>query len=294
MKYIAALLLGASMLGFSACGEDDLDPESIFNIETAQAKQNAFDAWIRTNFTDTYNIRLIYRLEDMESDFDYTVAPADFELSQKLAKIVKYAWLEAYDEVAGIDFTRAYVPKILHFIGSPQYNSNGTIVLGTAEGGLKVTLNMVNYLQIDRDFLNTYYFRTMHHEFTHILNQTKNYDTDYERISEGQYIAGDWYLTTDEDARKLGFIRNYSMSQPGEDYADMVSMYVCHTPDEWAEFMDEAGTSGATILEQKLSMIKTYMSTQWGIDLDELRDVVNRRMDDICNGKIDLSPIAII
>jgi substrate import-associated zinc metallohydrolase lipoprotein len=286
--------MAASLFAFSSCGEDDLDPESIFQTETAQAKQNKFDAWLLKNFTNPYNIRLIYRLEDMEADFDYTVAPADFELSQTLAKIVKYAWLEAYDEVAGIDFTRTYVPKIIHLIGSAQYQNNGTMILGTAEGGLKVTLNLVNSLEIDRDFLNTYYFRTMHHEFTHILNQTKNYDTDYEKISEGQYVSGDWYLTTDAAARKLGFIRNYSMSAPGEDYADMVSMYVCHTPEEWAGFMTEAGTSGASIINQKLAMIKTYMSEQWSIDLDELRDVVNRRMDDVCNGKINLEPIEYI
>jgi substrate import-associated zinc metallohydrolase lipoprotein len=284
----------ALLFAFSSCGEDDLDPDSIFKTETAQAKQNEFDTWILKNFTNPYNIRLIYRLEDMESDFDYTVAPADFELSQVLAKIVKYAWLEAYDEVAGIDFTRTYVPKIIHFIGSAQYENNGTMVLGTAEGGLKVTLNLVNSLLIDRDFLNTYYFRTMHHEFTHILNQTKNYDTDYEAISEGLYISGDWYTYTDAKARQLGFIRNYSMSAPAEDYADMVSMYVCHTPTEWEGFMSEAGTSGSEILEKKLSMIKTYFSDEWGIDLDELRDVVNSRMDDICNGVIDLSPVTTI
>jgi substrate import-associated zinc metallohydrolase lipoprotein len=286
--------MAASLFAFSSCGEDDLDPESIFQTETAQAKQNKFDAWLLKNFTNPYNIRLIYRLEDMEADFDYTVAPADFELSQTLAKIVKYAWLEAYDEVAGIDFTRTYVPKIIHLIGSAQYQNNGTMILGTAEGGLKVTLNLVNSLEIDRDFLNTYYFRTMHHEFTHILNQTKNYDTDYEKISEGNYVSGDWYLTKDAEARKLGFIRNYSMSAPGEDYADMVSMYVCHTPEEWEEFMTEAGTSGAAILNQKLAMIKTYFTEEWEIDLDELRDVVNSRMDDICNGKINLEPIEYI
>jgi substrate import-associated zinc metallohydrolase lipoprotein len=286
--------MAALPFAFSSCSEDDLDPESIFKTETAQAKQNEFDTWILKNFTNPYNIRFIYRLEDMEADFDYTVAPADFELSQTLAKIVKYAWLEAYDEVAGIDFTRTYVPKIIHLIGSAQYNDNGTMVLGTAEGGLKVTLNLVNSLRIDRDFLNTYYFRTMHHEFTHILNQTKNYDTDYDKISEGLYISGDWQYYSDEDARQLGFIRNYSMSAPEEDYADMVSMYVCHTPTEWEGFMTEAGTDGAEIIKKKLSMIKVYFADEWGIDLDELRDVVNRRMGDVCDGTIDLGPVTTI
>jgi substrate import-associated zinc metallohydrolase lipoprotein len=286
--------MAASLFAFSSCGEDDLDPESIFQTETAQAKQNKFDAWLLKNFTNPYNIRLIYRLEDMEADFDYTVAPADFELSQTLAKIVKYAWLEAYDEVAGVDFTRTYVPKIIQLIGSAQYNSNGTMVLGTAEGGLKVTLNLVNSLIIERSFLNKYYFRTMHHEFTHILNQTKNYDTDYDQISSGLYIGGDWYKNTDTEARKLGFIRNYSMSYATEDYADMLSVYVISTSDEWDGYLEEAEESGAAIITQKLEMIRTYMTTEWGIDIDELRDAVNRRMNDICNGKVDLNPITTI
>lgn len=291
-KYIIALLAPVALFSFVSCEDDDVDTsDSIFKVETAQATQNAFDVWILENFTNPYNIRLIYRLEDMETDLEHTAAPAGFENSQILAKIVKHAWLEAYDEVAGIEFTRAYVPKVLHFIGSPLYEDNGTMILGTAEGGLKVTLNMVNWLQIDRDFLNTYYFHTMHHEFTHILNQTKNYDTDFERISEGQYVSGDWYKTTDTEARKLGFIRNYAMSQPGEDYADMLSMYIIHTPEEWAAFMTEAGATGSAIIEQKLVMIKAYMATEWNVDLDELRDVVNRRMDDVCSGAVDLSLI---
>lgn len=198
-KYIFALGFATMLFTLSSCSEDKLSDESIFDVSDVEARQNEFDKWIKTNLTDPYNIRLMYRLEDMETDLEHTAAPADFVNSQKLAMIVKYAWLEAYDEVAGIEFTRTYVPKILHFIGSALYEDNGTMILGTAEGGLKVTLNLVNSLQINRDFLNTYYFRTMHHEFTHILNQTKNYDTDYERISQGQYVAGDWYLYSDTE-----------------------------------------------------------------------------------------------
>ena len=283
--------MAALMFTFNSCKEDDLESKSIFEVSDVQARQNQFDVWLQKNFTDPYNIRVIYRLEDMETDLEHTADPADFVNSQILAKIVKYAWLEAYDEVAGIDFTRAYVPKILSFIGSPLYEDNGTMILGTAEGGMKVTLNMVNTLQINRNYLNTYYFRTMHHEFTHILNQTKNYDTDFERISQGQYVAGDWYQQTDIQARQQGFIRNYSMSEPREDYADMLSMYVCHTPAEWQVFMTQAGSTGAAIIDQKLQFVKEYMTSQWDIDLDELRDAVNRRMDNVVNGTLDLTPI---
>ena len=52
-------------------------------------------------------------------------------------------------------------------------------MLGTAEGGKKITLYEVNSLDfenVDIEVLNEYYFKTMHHEFAHILHQKRNYD----------------------------------------------------------------------------------------------------------------------
>lgn len=274
---------------FSACSDDDLDSQSIFDGVTTE--QTDFDQWIYKNYTLPYNIRLYYRLQDIESDYNYTLAPAQYENSIELAHIVKHAWLGAYDEVAGTDFTRTYVPKVLHFIGSAAYNTNGTMVLGTAEGGMKVTLYLVNSLTIDRDFLNTYYFKTMHHEFAHILHQTKDYPTEYDQISEAYYISGDWYTMADSAAHHRGFVTPYSMSEPREDIAEVTSEYITKTPDEWQAIIDDAGATGAAIINRKLNIVKNYMQASWGIDLDELRSVVQRRMDDVVAGNISLTDL---
>lgn len=56
---------------------------------------------------------------------------------------------------------------MIHLIGSPAYD-NGKITLGTAEGGLKVTLYNINALNpnsVDVEMMNRWYFSTMHHEF---------------------------------------------------------------------------------------------------------------------------------
>lgn len=55
--------------------------------------------------------------------------------------------MEAYDEIWGIDMTRTYVPKLLQFIGNVAYTESG-MILGQAEGGMKVTLFRVN--EIDK------------------------------------------------------------------------------------------------------------------------------------------------
>ncbi len=286
-KYIYMACLMAAALGLSSCGNDDPEGESIF-VNQEAANQNDFDKWIYRNYTLPYNMKVIYKMQDIESDYNYTLAPADYVKSIELAHIVKYAWLDAYDEVAGTAFTRAYVPKILHLIGSAAYQDNGTMVLGTAEGGLKVTLFLVNSLQINRDLLNEYYFKTMHHEFSHILHQTKSYDPSYDLISEGHYVNGDWYLTSDGEARKQGFVSAYASSEAREDIAEVTSIYITYTPQEWAAVLTDAGETGAPIIEQKLDIVKKYMQDSWGIDLDKLRSVVQRRMNDIVNGSVDL------
>ena len=102
--YFYIIAMAFALLQFTSCQEEELDRNSIFTDEPTTEK-NSFDQWLKKNYTDTYNIKLIYRLEDMETDFNYTLAPADFIMAQKLAKVVKYTWLEAYDEVAGLDFT---------------------------------------------------------------------------------------------------------------------------------------------------------------------------------------------
>lgn len=286
-KYIVMFALSiATVGGFTSCSEDDLDKESIF--QDSKVKENDFDKWIYKNYTLPYNINLMYRLQDIESDHDYTLAPAQFENSVVLAHIVKYAWLESYDEVAGIDFTRRFVPKMLHFIGSAAYENNGTMILGTAEGGLKVTLYLVNSLTIDKEFLNHYYFKTMHHEFAHILHQTKSYPTEYDLISEADYVSGDWYLIDDAEAYSKGFVSPYAMSEPREDIAEVTSIYITKSPAEWNAILAKAGDTGASIINQKLEIVKKYMESSWGIDMDELRDCVQRRINDVVDGNVDL------
>lgn len=162
-KYIIYSLIMTLTCGLGACNNDeDVDKaNSIFSTE--EVDRSPFDKWILGNYTHPYNIALKYRMEDNESDMTHILAPAEYKKSVVLAKIIKHVWLEAYDEATGNpNFLRQYIPKTIHFIGSPAYEDNGTMVLGTAEGGMKITLYNVNDInpdQIDINLLNDYYSR---------------------------------------------------------------------------------------------------------------------------------------
>ena len=195
-KQIIYSLLALTTVCLGACNNnDEIDTaNSIFSTEPLE--RNAFDYWLLDNYTYPYNIDFMYRMKDIESDHKYNLVPADYDKAVALSKIIKHVWMDAYVELAGMDFLRVYVPKTFHLIGSPAYESSGNMVLGTAEGGKKITLYNVNDLNIKKiniEKLNEYYFETMHHEFAHILHQKRNFDPSFNRISEGKYVGADWY-----------------------------------------------------------------------------------------------------
>ena len=287
MKYLSAIL---AVILLSSCAKEELDSNS--QIIDSSVKQNKFDEWLSENYVLPYNIEFIYRMEYIESDMNYYLVPAEYDKSVQIAKLMIHLCLEAYDEVTGSkDFIKTYFPKMIHVIGSPAYRNNGTMVLGTAEGGLKITLYMINSLQLKPDYLNEYYFHTMHHEFAHILHQTKPYTADFEMISGSDYVKDTWNDTykSDEEAWKAGFITPYGASEANEDFVELLSTYITNTPKFWSDMMKTAGKEGSAIISQKFDIVYNYMKNTWNIDLDNLRDIILKRQGEI--DQLDLDTI---
>ncbi len=290
MKNIKWLFIALAAVGLWACSEDDLDSTSIFEKDTTV--RNEFDEWLQKNYTEPYNIEFKYRFEDKESNTQYNLAPADYDKAVALAKMTKFLWLESYEELLGPNFIRTYCPRLMHLVGSPAYNSQGSIVLGTAEGGLKITLYNVNAIDledVDIDMLNYWYFKTMHHEFAHILHQTKNYSTDFNLISASNYQSSSWVNVTDKQALDMGFVSPYASSETQEDFVEIIAIYVTNTPEYWDALVGSASATGQALINQKLELVKDYLKTSWGIDLDALRDIVQRRSGEILS--MDLSTL---
>jgi len=295
-RYIYTVLSAAAvMLALAGCRNEELDPVSVIVID--QYEQNDFDRWLEANFVNPYNIDFDYRYQMKESDLNYYTVPADMDCSIMMAHLVKYLCVDTYDEVAGADFTRGYFPKMFFLIGEWEYRNNGTYILGTAEGGKKILLSGLNYLPTilakGADYLNHYYIKTIHHEFTHILNQTKEYPADFQLITGSGYVADSWSESPyNSEYLKNGYISSYAQHSPGEDFAEMLSIYVTNPQSYWDEQLSGAGDSAKYITE-KLDAVRAYMSESWGIDIDVLRKTILRRQGDVVAGKIDLTDITL-
>lgn len=300
MNTIKIFLFAAIAALTVACSNDDVDANnSIFSTREENTDSTAFDKWLNKNYTEPYNIRFNYLYIDQNSDMGYNVSPADIKKSIALAKIIKHVWLDAYTELMGPDFLKQHCFREFQLIGSAQHKNDGSIVLGFAEGGIRVNLFQVNYLNpahlyIEQtnpfasgsDFdLNRAYFHTMHHEFAHILTQLKDYSTDFRTITK-EYHSADWVNVKDEDAGKEGYVTGYASSEYNEDFAEVFSCYVTDTDVMWQKRLAQAvaangDETGKKAILAKLSIIRSYLKDSWGVDIDKLRTIVLRRAGEV-------------
>lgn len=294
-KYIGIAMAFMAATTLWSCSEDDLSSTSVFDGEET-TEQSEFDKWLQENYVKDYNISFQYRYIDRESNMSYDVVPAEYDKSIGMAKLLKHVWLDAYTEVAGDVFVKKYAFKVVQLIGSFQYLEDESRVLGTAEGGLKIMLYGINHLDLDNVLVdaddpfnqsegtgntplncNYFYFHTMHHEFCHILTQTKDYTTDFRSISVGKYHASDWQTLSNATTAPDGFVSAYASKEYNEDFAEVYSTYVTSSDTGWQKVLTMAGDEGSAIIEQKLDIVKAYFRDSWGIDIDKVREVVLRR-----------------
>ncbi len=354
--YISALLLVAvAAMSLSSCSEDKLGPTIFPDVdETLDPTSYTYklDKFVKENYLDKYNLTFLYKMPDISTNMNYNLVPATYENSIDLAVLCKHLWFDVYDSVAGEQFLKTYGPRIILLIGSPAYDPTaGTETIGLAEGGIKISLFKVNAMNInDFNMMNEYYFKTMHHEFAHILHQTKTYPSEFNKISVGHYDGTNWQYRGNE-VTSMGFVTNYASSEFREDFAETIANYIVKTDTQWNRILelaqrgyatsasdddftavyysyyyypdndntqelvyceerfvvtvteedgtvnkyyrndrdpqgnrivvydviDEDGIDGAEAILEKVRIARTWLQDEWGVDLDELRRVVQYR-----------------
>jgi substrate import-associated zinc metallohydrolase lipoprotein len=306
-KFILGISVFISLaFSFTACTNEKLG-ESMFDLNAGQLDSTSytynFDKYLEKVYLKPYNLQFVYKLKDVATDVDYNLVPASFENAKKLAVLTKYLWFDVYAKVVDTTFIKQYGPRMIHIIGSPAYNpSTGTMLLGLAEGGIKISLYRVNNIDVnDVNVLNEYYFKTMHHEFAHILHQTKSYPVEFNLISYKNYDPYSWQQRTDEEAASLGFASPYGSSQTREDFVEIIANYIVKTDTQWNHLLDIAskgwtvnavtgavrdttdtdGVDGKATILKKLSICREWLKSDWYVNLDTLRAEVQLRQKNI-------------
>lgn len=280
-------LLATTLIAVAAgCSEESIDAPII----TYELSKDPIDIYIRENFTEEYNIAVRYKYVDRYVEGDKRVVPTDRELVVPMLNFLNDFWIEPFLAVDnGEKFFRRYVPKEIVFIGSPIYNSDGTITLGTADAGARITITQVNKIDTDDDAWVFLQLNTIYHEFAHIMHQNFKLPTGWEQISPRGYTSpGSWYTLSDNDALKRGFVSPYATSSFNEDFAETVAFILFDPNFDEKYLMTEAGcttvecterNAGRAMILDKYTAIKTHYKQHTGIDLLEVRAIIQDKLN---------------
>ena len=277
-------LLCMIALGFAGCKDNEFtDTIFVDPVEDTEAYTKAFDQWLKKHYTDKYNVEFLYKLDDSATDPNYNVVPVSLGKADTIAHLALYLWYDVYDSIVGPTFLRDYGPKMIQLIGSSMINAaQGTEKLGYAEGGNKITLLKINLMETNNvNQLNEYIFKTMHHEFAHILHQQKAYPKEFGQINPQDYDPNRWQDRADTTAWQLGYVSPYGSSQTREDFVETIANYIVKPDTTWNYMMTKAGDVGGPIITQKLEICRTWLMDKWDIDLDAMHVEVQKRQSDL-------------
>ncbi|MES2798274.1 MAG: putative zinc-binding metallopeptidase [Bacteroidota bacterium] len=233
--------------------------------------KNTTDNWLTDNFTKPYNIEVKYRWDPFEVPLNKILVPPYVDKVRPTMEAVKAIWIEPYVKEAGLDFIKKFCPKQYILVGSANWNTDGTIILGTAEGGRKVVLYQIN--DFDKKNIDGVkeMLHTIHHEFAHILHQNVLYPLAFKQITPGTYTSN-WYNNTEEQALDLGYISSYAMSSADEDFVEMLSIMLVSGKEEFDTRVNAmTNTVAKEALRKKEQIVVDYLTKTYGINYRSLQ-----------------------
>ncbi|HUM64896.1 MAG TPA: putative zinc-binding metallopeptidase [Chitinophagaceae bacterium] len=249
----------------------------------------AIDKWIVDSLTTPYNITAKYKWDQSELPLNRILVPPKEEKVIPTLSSIRRGWIQPYVDEAGLLFFKQISPKFFTLVGSPSYNSDGSITLGTAEGGRKVVLYELNefrvkgmpgYVLADTTRVLRMFW-VIHHEFAHILDQNVKFPLEFSESSASSYTS-DWTNVTPQEALNEGFVSQYAISGKEDDWAEMVSFMLVYGREWFDNRVNSINYTGTTAngttaaeararLRQKEAAVVSYFKQAWNIEFYNLQ-----------------------
>jgi substrate import-associated zinc metallohydrolase lipoprotein len=261
----------------TACSpEDELSPGS--NLDTTPPTRTELDTWLYDNFTQPYNIEVRYRWSESLVEQNRFLYPPAIDSVKPALNIVKKLWIEPYSAIGKPYNVQKTAPRQIVLVGGRNVNPSGTITLGLAESGKRITLFEINLLNKKSRAQITQFIHTIQHEYIHILNQTKPFDEEaYGQITPEGYTA-QWFNETTANSRAAGFITSYARSNEREDFAEMASTMLEMNRTEWDALVNGIAEPARAKIRRKEQIVVDYYKSEFDIDLYVLQESVYQAM----------------
>jgi substrate import-associated zinc metallohydrolase lipoprotein len=285
-KILSILLAGIIPIIISSCYKDDSINAP---LRTEDLLKDTINQFIQKNFIDAYGVSVRYEFADRYVDPGKRVTPAKLELVKPMLNFLTSFWIDPFINVSnGKKFFKAHVPAEVVFIGSPIFNDDGTITLGVADAGARITLTQVNDIdENNQDWIFTQ-IHTIYHEFAHIVHQRYSLPPSWQQISpQGYTSSGSWYNLTDEEALERGFVSPYATSSFNEDFAETAA-FILFDPNFYDTYYNDevcdntsacdARNEGRAKIRKKYNALLAHYKQYTGVDLLAVRELVQAKL----------------
>jgi substrate import-associated zinc metallohydrolase lipoprotein len=275
------------LMAGSCYKEDDINvPQKDYVVS-----DDPIDIFIYENFLKKYGVAVRYKYEDRLVDQTKRVTPPARAVVEPMLNFVTDLWIDPFLQVPnGKKFFEQHVPAEIVLIGSQMFNNDGTVTLGTADAGARITLTEVDFIDTNNMAWVLQQIHTMYHEFAHIVHQRYNLPPSWNNISPAGYTSsGSWYTFTDAEALVRGFVSPYATSSYNEDFAETVA-FLLFDKDFYTKYIDDENDSkaecgpcvernaGRAMLRKKYTAIIEHYKQYVGVDLLQVRDVVQQKL----------------
>jgi substrate import-associated zinc metallohydrolase lipoprotein len=284
---ISTLLIACSFVAVSSCYESEsVDKPITQNPEPT----DEIDIYVQENFIDEFGVAVRYKYVDRYIDPTKRVTPPKRSVVMPMLDFLNDLWIEPFLTVENGDkFFRKHVPAEIVLIGSSIFNEDGTVTLGTADAGARITLTEVNDINIQNKQWVLRQLGTIYHEFAHIVHQRYSLPPNWDQISpDGYTSSGSWYNLTEEEALQRGFVSPYATSSFNEDFAEL-SAFVLFDEDFYETYIDDEANcttaectlrnEGRARLRKKLNAVVTHYKQFTGVDLLQVRDIIQEKLN---------------
>lgn len=307
INLVKFLVLLALISFFVQCS--DSEDETKYKRPIAKESKHPNDMYLKKNMLENYGTAVRWRWDDRFIASNQSAVPVAADFVIPVTKLVKHLWIGAYESQgkAGKEFIKKLFPPELQYIGSYIYQ-DGSLLLGYAEGGARITLlNLNSYDLKDRDWLTKPgggILATVHHEFSHIVHQNYGMPPGFNKVSE-KYLGNGWRNGVSlQDAIKLGMVRNYGTMNEFEDFCEIISHFLTLPKENFEKlFINQEDCSkltepkkikncqelnaGREKIAVKLNMIIDFYKNQFDLNLVEVRDSLEKQIDYVVqNNKI--------
>jgi substrate import-associated zinc metallohydrolase lipoprotein len=285
-KYLLLLSI-VGLIAASCYKEDDINvPQKEYVVS-----DDPIDIFIYDNFIKKYGVAVRYKYVDRYVDQTKRVTPPSREVVEPMLNFVTDLWIDPFLQVPnGKKFFEDHVPAEMVLIGSRMYNNDGTVTLGTADAGARITLTEVDFIDTTNMDWVLQQIHTMYHEFAHIVHQRYNLPPSWNTISPRGYTStGTWYTLTDAEALDRGFVSPYATSTFNEDFAETVAFLLFDKDfyDKYINDEDDNGgecapcvnrNAGRAMIRKKYTAVLDHYRQYVRVDLLKVRDVVQKKL----------------